>query len=418
MRLNEQRNKMDAENFCRLIHSKLAVTTSTGNYEGVLKFISVSRQRVTFEHVYELPSREYFGTMDLLLSSILSWKVLQSVEENFDISNFDSSEDILIGEFSKNERIDYLEVTNVALEKHFVEYLPTNLKNKCPFDFCIIDSIDADFYKAVKHLSESSIIGASFHGPKISRSGILTWLCLSTSSCVFLFDIQRLGQPAFKEGFKKILEDEHIEKVIHDCREVADCLLHLFNTELKSVFDTQVADYVINMQMCTGKKVFKYVNSLDSCLFKYLKVPQNFLYNRNKSVFIVDELKFYEKRPISKDFTNVLLKSSMYLLFLKEEQEKLLLSPYEQAMELNLNTLRSASDAEAHMMLTEDSTPHYLLESVKPVSFCDIPQPTVDSLKQLKEIVYGQNNMSVAERRRYASKILQKLGTNVTVDEL
>lgn len=400
---------------CRLVHSKLVLTTSNGNYEGVLKFISVPRQRVTFEHVYELPSREYFGTMDLLLSSILSWKVLESVEENFDASNFDSSEKILIGEFGKNERIDHPGSINVDPEKHFAEYLPMNLKNNCPLDFCIIDSLNADFNKAIKHLSDANTVGASFHGPKISRSGILTWMCLSTSSCVFLFDIQKLGKPAFEEGLKAILEDADIEKVIHDCREASDCLLHLFNVELKSVFDTQVADYLINMQMCTGNKVFKYVNSLDSCLFKYLNVPQQFLYNRNKSASIEDELKFYEKRPISKDFTNILLKSTMYLLLLKEEQFKLFLSPCEQAMELHLNTMRSASDSEASMMLTEDSTPGYLLESIKSISFCDIPQPTDDTVKKLKEIIYGQNTMSVAERKRYAAKILEKL-SNETAD--
>lgn len=380
-------SKIDINKLCHYIHSKFRITTSDEIYEGLLKFISISTGRVIFEHVYQHPSQEYLGTVHICLSSILSWTLLEPSEKNFNSSNFDSSEELLKREFSKNDRIDYSETINIPPGKHFIDYLHEHLKKSCPSDFRFIDSVNADYDKAIKDLSESTNIGLSCHGPKISRCGILTWMCLSTSTCVFIFDIERLGKSAFDRGLKEILENEKIEKVVHDCREVTDCLLHLFDTNMKSIFDTQAADYVINMQFCSQKRIFKYVNSLDSCLSKYLKVPQQFLYNRNKSVTYNDEVQFYNKRPISKDFLNVLLKSSMYLILLMEEQKKALMSPYERAVELSLNYVRSASDAEVHMMLSEDidAAPSYLRESVKPIRFYDMPQPEDDSLNQSKD---------------------------------
>lgn len=397
---------MSFEKICSMIHSRLEITTSDGNFEGMLKFVLSAEKCLIFEHVFKLPSREYLGTMHINFSNVSSWTLVELSETIFDIPNFDLSKDFMKREFDKNRRIDKGDHFNFSTERHFIEFLPSNLKSNCPNDYCVVDSISPVFFRVIEHLSESHGIGVSFHGPKIARSGTLTWVSISTSSSVFLFDIQSLGKAAFEEGLKSIFENENIEKVIHDCREVADCVLHIFNTELVNVFDTQLADYHINMQLYTGKKIFKYVNSLDSCLFKYLEVPVQFLFNHNKSIKFDEEKMFYQKRPASDDFITVLIKSSMYLLNLKGIQEKLLMSPFDEAVELYLNSVQTAQSFEVHMMLTDSShlVPSCLLESVKPIRFFDIPQAHDEFIKKFKDTLHGQKAWHNWKERNVSKK--------------
>ena len=48
------------------------------------------------------------------------------------------------------------------------------------------------------------------------------------------------------ETFKMILEDESINKVVHDCRQLSDVLLHHLGIRLCGVFDTAVWDMCVN----------------------------------------------------------------------------------------------------------------------------------------------------------------------------
>lgn len=79
---------------------------------------------------------------------------------------------------------------------------------------------------------------------------------------MYLFDILLLGSMAFRNGITTILENTEILKVspmntpgtlfcdvvmwcfdpqvLHDCREIAACLMGQFGVKLNNVFDTQV----------------------------------------------------------------------------------------------------------------------------------------------------------------------------------
>lgn len=380
-------SKMSFKDFCNLIHSKLLITTEDESFEGILKFVGLAAQRVTFEHVFEVPSRNYLGTMHILFSSISSWRLIEPCAEGFQKSDFDTSEDLVLREFDKKSRIDQTNLLVIGEGKSIFEYLPPHLKSSCPSDYCIIDFISPVFDRAIENLLNCAFIGVFFDGPKVSRSGILTWVCISTSTCVFLFDIQKLGVEAFEKGLKRIFENENIVKVIHDCRNAADCLINIYNTELKNVFDTQVADYLINMQMYTGESSFKYVNSLDSCLFKYLEIPQQLLLNRNRCASFNDEKEFYGKRPVAGDFINILIKNSMYLTLLKERQEKQLMLPFENTVESYSKSIISSPDSVVRIMLPskfQHLFPLYLRHCVKSVRFSNLPSTTL--LEQFKNI--------------------------------
>ena len=63
---------------------------------------------------------------------------------------------------------------------------------------------------------------------------------MAARNIVFLFDMCFLGTPGIQEGLGKILTDPSILKVIHNCRFVADALLHQYGVKIENVFDTQV----------------------------------------------------------------------------------------------------------------------------------------------------------------------------------
>lgn len=87
-------------------------------------------------------------------------------------------------------------------------------------------------------------IAVDAEGEDLSRAGELTLISVAvkvtTGVHVFLFDIlYHFFQPKIFEVLKNILENEKIEKIIHDCRQDADALA-VIGIRLKTVFDTSV----------------------------------------------------------------------------------------------------------------------------------------------------------------------------------
>jgi Ribonuclease D len=80
-----------------------------------------------------------------------------------------------------------------------------------------------------------SLDGAMFGNTKVSL------INFATPSCVFLFDIYTLGDAAFDNGLRDILESENIEKVIHNCYFVSDWLQEEHRVTIRNVFDIQVS---------------------------------------------------------------------------------------------------------------------------------------------------------------------------------
>lgn len=77
-------------------------------------------------------------------------------------------------------------------------------------------------------------------GVRIGRFGVICWIGIATSDHAFLFDMCSLGPAGVKIGLGNIITSSKILKVIHNCRFIADALLHQYGTMLDNVFDTQV----------------------------------------------------------------------------------------------------------------------------------------------------------------------------------
>lgn len=89
-------------------------------------------------------------------------------------------------------------------------------------------------------VSRESDIGLSMEGVRVDRVGLVCWIGIAVRDMAFLFDMCSLGPNGIKEGLGKVLVNPDILKVIHDCRFVADALLHQYGVKLENVFDTQV----------------------------------------------------------------------------------------------------------------------------------------------------------------------------------
>lgn len=94
----------------------------------------------------------------------------------------------------------------------------------------------------VKDIKAEAAVGLSVEGAMFGRCSKLSLISIATPSHAFLFDIYTLGDAAFDNGLRDILEAEEIEKVIHNCRLVSDCLHHKHHVTICSIFDTQVSE--------------------------------------------------------------------------------------------------------------------------------------------------------------------------------
>jgi exonuclease 3'-5' domain-containing protein 1 len=93
----------------------------------------------------------------------------------------------------------------------------------------------------VRDIKAEPAIGFSVEGAMFGRYSKVSLLSIATPSCAFMFDVCTLGDAVFDNGLRDILETEEIEKVIHNCRLVSDCLHHKHHVTIRNVFDTQVS---------------------------------------------------------------------------------------------------------------------------------------------------------------------------------
>jgi hypothetical protein len=127
----------------------------------------------------------------------------------------------------------------------------------------------------VEDIKAEPSVGLSMDGTMFGRYSKASLVSFATPSCAFLFDIYSLGDAAFDNGLRDILESEKIEKVIHNCRLVSDCLHHKHRVTICNVFDTQVSRIGkllkcmfsnTDLKCCCRGKILQCVLELPGCL--------------------------------------------------------------------------------------------------------------------------------------------------------
>ncbi|XP_021372172.1 piRNA biogenesis protein EXD1-like [Mizuhopecten yessoensis] len=95
---------------------------------------------------------------------------------------------------------------------------------------------------ALSEIKSQKLLAVDCEGVHLSRLGELTLLTIATKAEVFIFDIQKLGQAAFDNGLREVLEDNSIEKLMFDCRQDSDSLWHQFKVKIAGVLDIQLLE--------------------------------------------------------------------------------------------------------------------------------------------------------------------------------
>ncbi|KAM8939555.1 piRNA biogenesis protein EXD1-like [Pelodytes ibericus] len=172
--------------------------------------------------------------------------------------------------------------------------------------YTIIDQFQKKFGPAIQHIQGQNVLSVSAAGFNICRNGKLCWLQMASSSHIYLFDICLMGSKVFKNGLKMVLEDNEILKVIHDCRNLSDCLSHQYGTVLSNVFDTQVAD-VFLFYLDTGGFFPHCTSSVEKCLIKYMNMkPSQVSFLACKEKLTKEVPGTWFKRPMPKPILKLL----------------------------------------------------------------------------------------------------------------
>ncbi|VEN53165.1 unnamed protein product [Callosobruchus maculatus] len=151
-------------------------------------------------------------------------------------------------------------------------------------------------------------------------------LVLSTWQQVFLFDMRNFKNCYFYPEIKDILESAYVCKVMHKAGPMLDKLFRKYKVFVRNVFDTQVVDLIIEKNkkgVCPEKS-----RNLSECLVHHLNFPQWFL----KSALETSGKKWLEQ-PLTSKRRNYAAQLVTYLIILKEEMQKTLLSEVYRAID-------------------------------------------------------------------------------------
>lgn len=156
----------------------------------------------------------------------------------------------------------------------------------------------------VSILSRESVLAVDCEGIALGVEGPMTLLQICTNSGdVYLFDVQE-NRELFSEGHLKIvLESNEILKVIHACPYDSAALYHQFGVTLQNVFDTQVADTVLEEH--NGRLL---VSSLDlqGLCQKYSSSKKVSDYKEQLKIqYSKKDGEFWAKRPLTDEMKSV-----------------------------------------------------------------------------------------------------------------
>lgn len=197
------------------------------------------------------------------------------------------------------------------------EHLP-KLGHPMATEFEVVDQADVALDNALSAINREASIAVCFEGSPVGRNGCLSVLAVVAGTKVFIFDVLTLKDALFDKGLRQVLESKTIEKVIHGCRHLSDCLHHKFRVQLDNVFDTQVADLFIHYNRLgndrSGCRLPSFVRGVQQCLKHFLHLSHDQLkYTRSRQNQPEGELTVWHQRPLSLRQLDALVKDVAFL---------------------------------------------------------------------------------------------------------
>nr|XP_060616629.1 piRNA biogenesis protein EXD1 [Anolis sagrei ordinatus] len=306
----------------------LKLTLKHSTFQGVLQHLD-SSQSVFLNKVTNLESGRYVPGVKMFFGhEIINVELLDDLEQHAGEKKTTATKcgEVAATKIPTSDKGEPLKPSIQDVEAHFQEMQELRLStSKYNFagdkrekiEYVVVDQFQKKFGYAMVHIKKQAVCSIAAEGVNLCRYGKLSWFQVATKSRVFLFDVFLLGPRVFKNGLQIILEDQHILKVIHDCRWLSDCLSHQYGIELTNVFDTQVAD-VLQFSVETGGFLPRRIRNLQECLIEYLGMSRkdvSFMDVRQHEIERNAEVWFM--RPLSPALLNVLALETVYLLPLR-----------------------------------------------------------------------------------------------------
>ncbi|XP_074650750.1 uncharacterized protein LOC141905678 isoform X2 [Tubulanus polymorphus] len=329
----------------------IRLTTEDATFEGTVFSIDLNERRATLKNVINKKTNKAIHGLQHYYGNELEH--LEIIEEAKKESIVDTNMKNARGRLMRNERkpkhLRKLEDLNDdhLLASYAKKSASSDYEENCyesgvesgaddsylsrtggPLSYTVIDNFnDGSFQAMVNYLKNQTNIGFAVQGVNIGRFGELSLIMFSTKEKMIFFDILKLGTDALTSGIAQILEDQNIKKAIHNCRMLSDMFYHQYSVRLNNVFDTQVADVIVNKQI-TG--LFpRFVKSYSECVMQYLPVRNQDICTPNIRAGIEQEdEKVWLQRPLNDFLLNVASKNVVYLCDLACVLDKRLLQEF------------------------------------------------------------------------------------------
>jgi hypothetical protein len=343
---------------------RLFVVTQVGTLEGVFYSLDPGHNRLTLTDVVLHPSgKKMEGFSHYYRSEVISVRVLDPgayagiSTESEAAGNWNMMhKDQRAVQPGKVKELGVMKIMSrdAAMSRSNLSEEEYVALNKLVDSHVLIKHVGDEFRKAVEDMKAETAVGLSMEGAMCERYSQASLLSIATPSCAFLFDIYTLGDAAFDNGLRDILESEKIEKVIHNCRPVADYLHHKHQVKICRVFDTQLADVMVTQRLYG--QIPRSVRSLPQCLSIYLNLPEN-LINLPQTCdgSIVLDSPQWNKRPLPVELEIVAVKKSVFLLQLQKKIWKELWCLFYRCVDVFLSVVRDSDDAEAREHMANDA---------------------------------------------------------------
>ena len=361
---------------------RLFVVTQVGTLEGVFYSLDPGHNRLTLTEVVLHPSaKKIEGFSHYYGNEVISIRILDAgvyagdstkseAAGNWNLMRKDQQA-VQTGEVKESDLMNIMS-RDTAMNCSNLSEEEYDALNKLVDNHVLIKHVGDEFRRAVEDIKAEPAVGLSMEGAMSGQYSQASLLSIATPSRAFLFDIYTLGDAAFDNGLRDILESEKIEKVIHNCRLVSDCLHHKYRVTICGVFDTQVADLRVTQQRCG--QFPRCVRSLPQCLGIYLNLPANLIYHPQiREGYIVLESQQWNRRPLPIELEIGAVKNSVFLLKLQEKICEALLRPFYQCVDVFLGAVKDSDRPEDREHQANDANvPLELL------SLYDQPQMAVD----------------------------------------
>ena len=161
-----------------------------------------------------------------------------------------------------------------------------------------VSAMVRDLQDYIQRHPRDALIAVDLEGVDLGTDGTLCLMQLATPDQLYLFDVA-VYKDGIPPGLRKILEDPHVTKLMHDCRKDS-AMLSQHNIRLDGVFDSQVADILIRRNM-TGQMP-AYVRGLSLVLEQYLGISEDHLaVKKTGREMMREDERVWARRPIPDD---------------------------------------------------------------------------------------------------------------------